>query len=109
MGRFEIIPGRQFHCGQMVRRLRADQRDAMIAIGVDLHHSLRSNFDTSAFTRAWLIDGQLAALGGVTGPEISSTGYIWLAMSEQATKFQVEAAKMVRRQLARALKKGKYA
>ena len=85
----------------MMRRLRADQREAMIAIGVDLHHSIRSNFDISAFSRAWLIDGQLAGLGGVTGPEISSSGYVWLALSERATQFPVEIAKEARRQIER--------
>ncbi len=75
----------------------------MIAIGVDLHHSIRSNFDISAFSRAWLIDGQLAGLGGVTGPEISSTGNIWLALSQQATQFPVEVAKEARRQINRIL------
>lgn len=54
----------------------------------------------SMFTRAWMIDGELAALGGVTGAKIASTGYIWLALSERATKFPIEVAKEARRQLA---------
>jgi len=87
----------------MVRRLRAEQRDAIAALGVNLHRDLRSNFDMSTFSRAWLIDGELAALGGVTGPEISSSGYIWLALSGLATKFPVETVKEARRQLARVL------
>lgn len=101
MGRFEIIPGRQFHCGAMIRRLRAEQREAIAALGVDPHRGLRDNFDMSVFTRAWLIDGQLAGLGGVTGPEISTTGYVWLALSEQATRFPIEVTKEARRQMAR--------
>jgi len=103
MGRFEIIPGRQFHCGAMVRRLRAEQRDAITALGVNLHSNLRSNFDASMFSRAWLVDGELAGLGGVTGSELSTTGYVWLALSEAATKFPIEIARETRRQLARVL------
>lgn len=101
MGRFEIIPGRQFHCGAMIRRLRAEQREAIATIGIDPHRSLRDNFDMSVFVRAWLIDGSLAGLGGVTGPEIATTGYVWLALSEQATRFPVEIAKEARRQMTR--------
>lgn len=55
------------------------------------------------FTRAWLIDGELAGLGGVTGSEISSTGMVWLALSEKATQFPVEIVKETRRQMARIL------
>jgi len=55
------------------------------------------------FTRAWLVDGELAGLGGVTGSEISSTGYVWLALSERATRFPVEIVKETQRQMARIL------
>lgn len=101
MGRFEVIPGKPYHCGAMIRRLRAEHRAAVATLGLSPHHSLRSNFDISLFTRAWLIDGELAGLGGVTGSEISSTGYVWLALSEKATKFPIEIVKEARRQLAR--------
>ncbi len=101
MGRFEIIPGRQYHCGQIIRRLRAEHRAAVVSLGIAPHQSLRANFDISMFTRAWLIDGELAGLGGVTGSEISSTGYVWLALSEKATRYPVEIVKETRRQMAR--------
>lgn len=101
MGRFEVIPGRQYHCGAIIRRLRAEHRAAVVSLGIPPHQSLRSNFDISMFTRAWFIDGELAGLGGVTGSEISSTGYVWLALSEKATKFPVEIVKETRRQMAR--------
>lgn len=101
MGRFEIIPGRQYHCGAMIRRLRADHRTAIASLGISPHHNLRFNFDTSMFTRAWLIDGELAGLGGVTGSELASTGYVWLALSEKATQFPIAIVKEARRQLAR--------
>lgn len=101
MGRFEVIPGKPQHCGAIIRRLRAEHRAAVASIGISAHHSLRSNFDVSMFTRAWMIDGELAALGGVTGSEISSTGMVWLALSEKATRFPVEIVKETRRQMAR--------
>ena len=69
-------------------------------IGLDSHRELRGRFDDSTFRRAWMIDGKLAALGGVTGTRASSMGYVWLAFSGAATKYPIAIVKEVRRQIA---------
>lgn len=54
----------------------------------------------SSFARAWLIDGELAGLGGVVGQTLSSSGYVWLALSENAKKYPIAVIKEARRQIA---------
>jgi hypothetical protein len=100
MPHFELIDARPYHCGQIVRRLRHDMHCAFFALGVDPHRELRTCFDVSYLRRAWLIDGKLAGLGGVFGGALSSAGYIWLALTQEATRYPVAMLKEARRQVA---------
>lgn len=97
---FSIIEARPYHCGQMVRILRQEQKQAVAKLGFDSHHELRRKFDDSCFRRAWLIDGRLGAIGGVAGTQMASDGDIWLAFSKAATRYPVQIVKEARRQLA---------
>jgi hypothetical protein len=100
MATFEIIEARPYHCGQIVRRLRHDMHSAFFALGVDPHKELRTCFDDSYLRKAWLIDGKLEGLGGVFGGALSSSGYIWLALSQEATRYPVAMVKEARKQMA---------
>lgn len=97
---FTIIEAKPWHCGQMARALRAEHREVIARIGIDCHKELRARFNASSFRRAWLIDGQLAALGGVVGSKLSSCGMVWLALSHVAGRFPLETVREARRQLA---------
>jgi hypothetical protein len=98
MPKFEIIEARPYHCGQIVRRLRTEHRAAIL--GINAHQELRDRFEASGFRRAWLIDGNLCALGGVAGGALSRVGYIWLALSQQALDYPIAIVKEAQRQLA---------
>ena len=90
-----VIEGKIQHCGAIARRLRAGQRT------LEAHRHLRMMFASSRECRAWIDDdGELLALGGVTGTLTSSRGTIWLAVSEQATKRRVAFVREAWRQLA---------
>ena len=97
--RFEIVEAKPFHCGQMARLLRREHAITIERAGVSPHREMRFCFDQSPWRRAWLIDGRLAALGGVMGTMASASGTIWLAISEEATRFPIEIVKEARRQL----------
>ncbi len=97
--KFEIIEGREHHCGQISRLLRLGHREIVARFGIDTHRELRARFDDSAFRRAWLIDGHLAALGGVTGPLLASSGFLWLAISNRAMKYPVAMVREAKSQL----------
>lgn len=100
MTTFDIIEARAHHCGQMARLLRIEHQQAVARLGLNSHRELRERFGQSSFRRAWLIDGGLAALGGVTGAKISGHGFLWLAISERARRCPVAIVKEARRQLA---------
>ncbi len=100
MTTFQIIEGREHHCGAIIRKLRHEHRASVQLLGISAHGDLRKNFDMSTFRKAWLIDGQLGAVFGVTGPLMTSHGYCWLAISEEGTKYPIEIVKETKRQFA---------
>lgn len=100
MTAFQIIAARPYHCGAMVRRLRTEHTSAVAHTGMDAHRELRSVFDASAFRRALLIDGHLAALGGVTGGLMAATGFAWFVLTDQATRYPHRMVRIAKRQLA---------
>ncbi len=98
---FEIVEARRWMCGRMTRMLRAEHQSAAIRLGLDVHRGLRDMYDRSPFFRkAWLIDGHLSALGGATGSALSPASFVWIALSERATRYPVAIIKEARRQLA---------
>lgn len=97
----KIIPAKPWHCGQMIRKLRAEQREAVIGLGMNPHRELRRAYDCSAEAFAWIGDGELIGLGGVAGTLLSSGGKIWLALAETATRHPVAVAREAVRQIRR--------
>lgn len=99
MSRFEIVEAKTYHCGRMSRLLRAQHANEVTTLGFDVHREIRVRFLGSWFRRAWLIDGELVGLGGVSGPLVSTTGMIWLALTPAAARHPIHAAKEAERQL----------
>lgn len=97
--RFEIVEGKEYHCGQMSRLLRSGHQEIIARLGINTHRELRARFDDSSFRRAWIIDGELGALGGVTGPILAPSGHIWLAVSNKAMRYPIAMVREARRQL----------
>lgn len=94
-----VIEAKAHHCGQMIRLLRHEHSAALARIGINGHRELRAQFDASSFRRAWMINGKLAALGGVVGPLIAETGLVWLTLSEPARRYPLAIIREARRQL----------
>ena len=100
MSHFEIRDAKPQDCGKIARRLRDEHQGAVNLTGVSYHHEIRRCFEDSWYAKAWLHDGQLLGIGGVTGPLLSSQGGLWLALSREVAKFPVETFKEARRQIA---------
>lgn len=96
---FEIIPGKLRHCGAIARAARVEHRLAISALGYELHREVRTIFAETLAPKAWLIDGQLAALGGVAGGPLLPSGILWLVLSEAATRFPVVCIREAKRQI----------
>lgn len=99
MTTFQIVEAKSHHCGQIIRRMRMEHQQILLTMGINAHRELRRQFDGSSYRRAWLIDGELAALGGVHGMRLSAWGFIWLVLTERATRYPVAVVKEARRQL----------
>jgi hypothetical protein len=97
---FEIIEAKEHHCGKMARLLRQEHAAVLIGLGVRPHYELRSSFEHSSFRRAWFINGQLAAVGGVMGTAAESSGIVWLAVARWATRYKIAMLKEARKQIA---------
>lgn len=99
MTTFALIEGSAYHCGEMSRKLRREHKRIILGLGVKPHRELRARFDDSIFRKAWLIDGRLAALGGVTGTVLSGNGFIWLAFTEEALSYPIAIVREARAQI----------
>ena len=99
MAKFQVIEASMRHCGQMSRILRLEHQKALALVGVNTHREIRATFDESYFRRAWLIDGKLAALGGVRGSLLSPYGFVWLALSSEALKYPIQIVKTAQWQM----------
>lgn len=97
---YEVVEARRHMCGKLARQLRLEHQTAAMRVGVDVHRGLREVYDRSFYRRAWRIDGTLAALGGATGTLMSPSAFVWLALTEQATRHRFELVREARRQMA---------
>lgn len=95
----EIREAQAWHCGKMARILRHEHASCLGSTTSDIHRDLRGCFDASAWKRAGFVDGRLVGLGGVVGSALSSTGFIWLAMSQEVTAFPLATARILRKLL----------
>lgn len=99
MPKVEVIEGKIQHCGMMSRMLRAEHLEAIEELGVSTHHSLRETFESSAYRKSLMIDGELAAMGGVAGSLCSSRGQIWFALTERARCYPLTVARVAKQQI----------
>lgn len=83
---YQSIEARPHHIGPVVRALRARETAPAVAAGISVHREVRRVFESSAYRRSWQVDGKTVATGGVVGTLASSQGFVWLALTEAATR-----------------------
>jgi hypothetical protein len=76
-----VVPAQRWHCGQMARRMRPEQRQTIVAAGFDPHRALVARFEESLFVRAWLVDDRVMAIGGIAGGLLSHTAQVWIVFA----------------------------
>lgn len=91
--RFERIEAKPLHCGQLARTLRTEHRRILSDMQVPTHHELRAAFDASIMRRAWLMDGVLSGIAGLTATAASSEGVLWLAITDEAAAHPFHVAR----------------
>ena len=86
-------------CGAMAHNLCDGRWLAYNRAGLNPHRKLRELFAASSIRRSWLINGRIAAMGGVTGTLLSRRGIVWTAVSPEATKHRFALIREAHRQL----------
>jgi len=69
-------------------------------VGVNPHAEIWTRFHSSCYTKAWFIDGELAALGGAEGSMGGSECFVWLVVSEKSTKHPKSIVRAAQGQIA---------
>lgn len=82
-----ITDAKRFHCGQIARTMRVDHEASLRVMGVSIHRELRRVFGLSYYRRCAHLDGHLVALWGMEGSMMSSSGKVWLVLSQYALRF----------------------
>ena len=97
MTQFAVIEASRRHCGQIARKLRAEhEAGSRSVIKFGTHEGISVAFLMSSANRAWMIDGRLAAVGGIITTFASSDGVIWLAVAQEATRYPKAMLKTAR-------------
>lgn len=96
----EVTEARLWHCGELIRRLRHEHSVALVATGLNVHRELRRSFETSCYRRSLLIGDRLAGMWGVTGTVLAPFGFLWLLLSDEATRYPKAVVQIARRELA---------
>lgn len=100
MTTFAIRDARHYDCGRMARMLRPDHEAALVRVGVNTHRELRATFDGSYYRKAFLIDGKLAGMGGAVGSILSPFAFVWVALTDRATRYPIQIIREARKHLA---------
>ncbi len=98
----QVIEAERQDVNAIFRNLRRGHLGCLLDTGMSRRTARREFlkiFDDSAFRRSWIVDGKLAAVGGVTGSLLSPHGFVWLALSEDVIRFPLAIIRESRRQL----------
>lgn len=80
--------------------MRDDHREAIVVLGLDPFQEITAAFDETPHPMAWVVDDQLAALGGIAGPPgLCPVGIAWLVVAERAIRFPRALVREIKHQL----------
>lgn len=100
MSRYQIVDCKPVHLSMVARRLRPEDRDEILAMGMQPRHLLYTAWRTSAHRWAAFVDGEIALVGGCAGMMLSSVGEAWLyttpAIERVPMAFAKEAGRWLR-------------
>jgi hypothetical protein len=97
---YRIEDAKPYHVGRMARAMRAGHRQSLLTIGAKVHGELLSVFRASGVRRSCFIGDRLVAMWGLIGSLASSSAYVWMAVSPEATMHTLELLREAQRQMA---------
>lgn len=99
MSEYVIVPAERVHIPLMVRHLRAQDLEEVTCLGLSPRRALRDSFKTSLFRRSAFVDGEIAAMWGVSGGIIDNFGVPWLLTTPAIERVPLAFIKEARREV----------
>lgn len=98
----EVLPATKRHAFNLAPRMRKkDAAECFAAKGASPLEALEFSLQTSEYKKAWLINGQVAAIWGVAEyPEAPGVGAAWLLTSDLVEQYPQAFMRLCRRELA---------
>jgi hypothetical protein len=95
-----IVDAEPRHVGMIARQMSEGDCARFIGLGRDPRRVIRGFFRQSSYRRAALLNDEPIAIWGLTGSLMSSTGLLWLRLTEEAKKIPLRVVKECRLELA---------
>lgn len=98
MTTFETVEQKRHHIGRIAHHLSRSHARAIAEIGEEAHPMLLNCHRSSIYRKTWLINGKPEAIGGIISTMASAYGLVWLAFTEESTKYPVALVKEILKQ-----------
>jgi hypothetical protein len=98
-----IVPAEPRHISHLGKRLRAEDRAELQAMGIGCCKALWQSYRHSIFSRVALVDGELAAAWGMAGCPLGRVGQPWLLTAEPVERAKVAFVREAREEVAKML------
>src|SRR5262245_60739508 len=97
--RLRSVPSTMDHVYRLVPKLLEADLLEVTGAGLDPRRALRLNFREAVFRRTYFVDGQIAAMVGLTGSLIGERGYPYLMTTPMVERTPVAFLKEARSML----------
>src|SRR5215472_17174624 len=102
--RTELIPCKLGHIRAIANRLRSEEcEEIALLTGRPNRHVMIRMFLMSAYSRTFLVDGEIAAIGGDAAPLLASEGHLWLFTTPLVERVPLAFFRMMREEIAKQL------
>lgn len=102
--KIEVVPCKLAHLRELANNMRPGDAEEAAVTGRPCRHLLVFLWKSSVYSRAALVDGQVAAAWGCTAPLLVSEGEPWLFTTPVVEKAPIACVKVGRREVARMLR-----
>lgn len=100
MSAYTVVAASVKHIRPMSRTMRREAAVAIGEYGFNPRAGLRRALVASSYARTALQDGQPIAMWGVKATLLGDTGFVWLVLSDEATKMPLSVLREARNELA---------
>lgn len=101
----EVVAGRPRHAALILPRLRAEEKREIAALGIAPRSAVLRLMICSTLCRALFLDGEIAALGGLSSGLMSAEARAWLLTTEAVERRPLAFVRFMQGQITEALER----